>query len=77
VNLFKQSYRPLAQDGYFYSGEEAGRSDEDYSEFAMEEEVETGELHREELETSGTVPTIEVSIINPPVVLASLRNQSN
>jgi hypothetical protein len=77
VNLFKQSYGPLAQDEYFYSGEEAGRSDEEYSEFTRAEEVETEELHREEPETSGTVPTVEVSIITPPVVLAALSNQSN
>jgi hypothetical protein len=30
VNLFKKSYRPLAQDKYFYSGEEARRSDKEY-----------------------------------------------
>jgi hypothetical protein len=41
ANLFKQSYRPLAQDEDFYSGEEAGRSDEEYSEFSRAEEVET------------------------------------
>jgi hypothetical protein len=57
VNLFKQSYEPLAQDKDFYSGEEAGRSDEEYSEFTREEEVETEELCREEPETSGTAPT--------------------
>ena len=27
VNLFKQSYEPLAQDERFYSGEEVERSD--------------------------------------------------
>jgi hypothetical protein len=43
VNLFKQSYGPLAQDEGFYSGEEAERSDEEYSEFARAEEVETEE----------------------------------
>jgi hypothetical protein len=30
TNLFKQSYGPLAQDEDFYSGEEVGRSDEEY-----------------------------------------------
>jgi hypothetical protein len=36
----------LAQDE-----EEAGRSEEEYSEFSRAEEFETGELRREELET--------------------------
>jgi hypothetical protein len=76
-NLFKKSYGPLAPDEDFYSGEEAERSDEEYSEFARVEKVETGELRQEEPENSGTVPTVEVSIINPPVVLAALSNQSN
>jgi hypothetical protein len=76
ANLFKKSYRPLAQDKYFYSGEEEGRSDEEYSELARTEEVETEELHREEPKTSGTAPTIEVSITHP-VVLETLSNQSN
>jgi hypothetical protein len=30
ANQFKQSYGPLAQDEDFYSGEEVGRSDEEY-----------------------------------------------
>jgi hypothetical protein len=77
VNLFKQSYGPLAQDEGFYSGEEAELSYEEYSKFARSEEVETEELHREEPETSGTTPTIEVSIVVPPVVLVSQSNQSN
>jgi hypothetical protein len=47
-NLFKQSYRLLAPYEDFYSGEEAGRSDEEYSEFARAEEVETEKLRREE-----------------------------
>jgi hypothetical protein len=48
VNLFKQSYGPLAQDEGFYSGDEVERSDEEYSEFTREGEVETEEPHREE-----------------------------
>jgi hypothetical protein len=74
MDLFKQSYGPLNQDKDFYSEEEVGRSDEEYSEFARTEEVETEELRREEPETSGTVPTIEVSTITPPIVLAALSN---
>jgi hypothetical protein len=38
----------LAQDEDFYSGEEAGRLDREYSEFSRVEEVETGELLQEE-----------------------------
>jgi hypothetical protein len=76
-NLFKQSYGPLSLDEDFYNGEKAGRSDEEYSEFARAEEVETEELRREEPENSGTAPTVEVSIINPHVVLAALSNHSN
>jgi hypothetical protein len=76
VNLFKLSYGPLAQDEYFYSGEEAGRSNEEYSEFTRAEEAEAEELCRGKLETSGTVPTVEVSITTPPV-LAVVSNQSN
>jgi hypothetical protein len=36
--------------------------------------VEAEELHQEEPETSGTVPTVEVSTIIPPIVLATLSN---
>jgi hypothetical protein len=36
VNLFKKSYKPLTQDKDFYNGEEAGQSDEEYSELARE-----------------------------------------
>jgi hypothetical protein len=77
ANLFKKSYGPLAQDKDFYSGEEAGRSDKEYSEFTRAEEAEVEELHREEPETSGTAPTVEVSIATPLVVLATVSNQSN
>jgi len=51
VNPFKQSYRPLAQDERFYSGEEAELSDKEYSEFARAKEVETEEIHRGETTT--------------------------
>jgi hypothetical protein len=77
VDLFKKSYRPLAQDEGFYSGEEAEKSYEEYSEFVREEEVETKEARREELGTSGTVPIIEVSVDTPPIVLETSSNQSN
>jgi hypothetical protein len=77
LNLFNHIFGPLAQDEYFYSGEEVGRSDEEYSEFTRVEEAEAEELRREEPETSGTAPTIEVSISTPLVVLAALSNQSN
>jgi hypothetical protein len=75
-NLFNQSYRPLAQDEDFYSGEEAGRSDEEYSEFAREDEVNTEELRQKEPKTSRIVPIVEVIITNP-LVLAAVSNQSN
>jgi hypothetical protein len=74
ADLFKQGYRPLNQDEDFYSEEEVGRSDGEYSEFTRTEEVETEELHREEPETSGTTSTVEVSTITPPIVLAALSN---
>ena len=77
ANLFKQSYGPLAQDEGFYSGEEAELSDKEYSEFARAKEVETEEPRREEAETSGIVPTVEVSIATRPVVLAAPSNPSN
>jgi hypothetical protein len=73
ANLFMKSYKPLTQYEDFYSGEEAGRSDKEYSEFTREEEVETKEIHRGEPETSGTAPTIDVSITTPPV-LATVSN---
>jgi hypothetical protein len=75
MNLFKKSYDPLAQDKDFYSGEEIGNSDEEYSDFVGE--VDTGELHREEPENSWNAHTVEVSITTPPIVLESLSNQSN
>jgi hypothetical protein len=68
ANLFKKNYR----DKGFYSGEEADLTDEEHSELARTEEP-----HREEPETSGTAPTVEVSTINPPVVSTTLSNQSN
>jgi hypothetical protein len=77
VNLFEKSYRPVAQDEDFYSGEEEGRSYGEYLEFSRTEEVETRKLHQEEPETLGTAPTVKVSIITPPVVLELISNQSN
>jgi hypothetical protein len=76
VNLFKQSYGPLAQDKDFYSGEEAGRLDKEYSEFTREEEAKAEELCREKPQTLGTAPIVKVSI-TPPVVLSTLSNQNN
>jgi len=73
ANLFKQNYG----DEGFYSGEEVDLTDEEHSESARTEEVQTEELHRGELETSGTTPTVEVSNIILPVVLEALSNQSN
>jgi hypothetical protein len=73
ANLFKQSYR----DEGFYNGEEADLIDEEYSESARAEEVETKELRRGEPETSRTAPTVKVSIMTPPVVSATLSSQSN
>jgi hypothetical protein len=73
ANLFKQNYG----DEGFYHGEESDLIEEEYSESARKEEVGSEELRREEPETSGTAPTIEVSTITPFVVLASLSNQSN
>jgi hypothetical protein len=49
VNLFKQSYRPLAQDKYFYSGEEVGRLDKEYLDFTREEEAKVEELHQDQI----------------------------
>jgi hypothetical protein len=48
MNPFKQIYGPLAQNEGFYGGEESELSNEEYSEFAREEEVETKEPRREE-----------------------------
>jgi hypothetical protein len=73
ANLFKKNYG----DEGFYSGEEADLTDEEHSESARTEEVQTEELRRGEPETSGTAPTVEVSNITPPVVLEALSNQSN
>jgi hypothetical protein len=77
VNLFEQSREPMAQDEGFYSGEEEELVNEEHSESARAEEGKTEEPRREESVTSGTAPTVEVSTITPPVVLAALSNQSN
>ncbi len=45
TNLFNKSYKPLPQDEGFYSGEEAKNLDEEYSEFAKEEEERTKQPH--------------------------------
>jgi hypothetical protein len=76
VDQFNHSYEPLAQDEDFYSGEEAGKSDKEYLEFARADDVNIEEIHQGEPKTSGIVPTDEVSITNPHV-LAAVSNQSN
>jgi hypothetical protein len=73
ANLFKKNYG----DKGFYSREEADLIDEEYSKSARTEEVGFEEPRQGEPETSGTAPTFEVSNITPPVVLATLSNQSN
>jgi hypothetical protein len=77
VNLFEQNHEPLAQDEGFYSGEEEELLNEEYSESSRAEEGKTEEPRREESVTSGLRLDIEVSTITPPVVLATLSNQSN
>jgi hypothetical protein len=77
VNLFEQGHEPLAQDEVFYSGEEEELLNEEHSESARAEEEQTEELLREGSITSGTAPTVEVSTTTPPIVLATLSNQSN
>jgi hypothetical protein len=47
---------------------------EENSESMRTEEVQTKEIHQGEPKTSGTAPTVEVSTITPPVVLATLSN---
>jgi hypothetical protein len=73
LNLFKQTYG----DEGFYNGEEADLTDEEHSEFVRVEEGKAEEPRREEPKTSGTTSTIESSTIIPPVVPATLSNQSN
>jgi hypothetical protein len=77
VKLFKQNHEPMVQDEGFYSGEEEELVNEEHSESDRAEEGKTEDPCREESQTSGTAQTIEVSIITPPVVLATLSNQSN
>jgi hypothetical protein len=49
----------------------------EHSESVREKEWNIEEPHREESETLGTVMTVEVSIITPPIVLVALTNQSS
>jgi hypothetical protein len=70
ANLFKQNYG----DEGFYSGEEVDLTDEEHSKPAMAEEGKSEEPHRDELETSGTAHTAEVSTINSPVDSITLSN---
>jgi hypothetical protein len=73
ANLFKKKYG----DEVFYSGEEVDLTYEEYSEFAITEEVQNGELLQGERETLRTTPIVEVITITPPVILEALSNQSN
>jgi hypothetical protein len=72
ANLFKKNY----EDEGFYSGEETDLTNEEHSKSTRTKEVQTDELHRGELEISGTAPTVELNTITP-IVLATLSNQSN
>jgi hypothetical protein len=71
-NLFKKNY---GEEG-FYSGEEADLTDEEHSEPMGPKEEAVEELRRNELETSETVQTTELSNINPPVVSEMISNQN-
>jgi hypothetical protein len=73
ANLFKKNYG----DEGFYSGEEVELTDEENSDSTRMKEVGSEELHQGETETSGTVPTIEVSIVIPTLVLEAISNHSN
>jgi hypothetical protein len=68
MNLFKKNYG----DEGFYSGEEVDLTDEEHL-----EEGKVAKPHQEEPKASGTLPTVEVSTINPIVVSATLSNQSH
>jgi hypothetical protein len=69
-NLFKKNY---GEEG-FYSGEEVDLTDEERPEPSRLEEGETKELLQDEPEKSGTTQTVEVSIVNPPIVSTALGN---
>jgi hypothetical protein len=73
ANLFKKNYG----DEGFYSGEEVDLTDEEHPESARAEEGKDEEPCREEPETLGNAPNIEVSTIIPHVDSLALRNQSN
>jgi hypothetical protein len=77
MDLFEQNHKPPTQEEGFYSGEEEELLKKEHSESARAEEGKAKEPRREELETSGTTQTIEVSTIMPHVVLTTLSNQSN
>jgi hypothetical protein len=70
VNLFKKYYR----DEGIYNGEEENITDEEHSEATRTEEVGSEELLQGEIETLGTMPTVEVSTTTPLVVLATVSN---
>jgi hypothetical protein len=73
VSLFKDKY----EDEGLYSGEEEDLTKEEHLELAGVAKGKTKEARQEEIEASGTVHPVEVSIIILLVVLATLSNQSN
>jgi hypothetical protein len=73
TKLFKKNYE---YEG-FYSGEKVDLTDEENSNSTRIKEVRLEEIRKGETETLGTVPTIEVSTITPPIVLEALSNQGN
>jgi hypothetical protein len=72
-NMFKKNYG----DEGFYRGEEADLTYKENLEPTRSEEGKDEEPRRDEPETSGTVQTIEVSTIIPPVHSTTLSNQSH
>ena len=73
VNLFNKTY----VDEGFYSGEEVDLMGEEHSKSARAEDGKVEGPHWEDLETSRTTSTIEVSNIIPHVVSTTLINQIN
>jgi hypothetical protein len=77
VNLFEPNQEPLAQEKWFYSGEQEELLNEEHSESTRVEKGKNEEPRREESETSGTALIVKVSTITPPVFLAASSNQSS
>jgi hypothetical protein len=74
ANLFEQDHEPLLLEEGFYSGEEVELLSEEQSGFVGPREEKTEEPRREELETSGTTQTVEVSTGTLPIVSTALSN---